>query len=616
MNKAFFSSFIGVVAIFIVLVAANLLLGQFKQRWDLTQEKAYTLSPGTREILAKLDTPVQIRFYATQDDNEVPVILKTYAQRVEDLLGEFKRASRFVEITRLDPQPDSDAEDSANLDGVEGQPLQSGEKIYLGLSVSLLDSKEAIPFLTPTRERLLEYDIARAISRVANPKKPVVGLLTTLPVAGSGQPNFLMMQNQQRPAPPWAFYSELQRDFTIKTIETTADSIPEDVQVLVLIHPQNLTDPTLYAIDQFVLRGGRLVAFLDAVNVLDPQNRGFGATSSSNLEKLLTAWGIAFDSSKVVADLNYTAETRQGRMPALLALNQTALSPDDILTADIDTLVVPLAGAFSGKPGEGLQQTVLIHSSKNARLVDAGMAQLSGEEIIKNFVPDQTEHAIAIRLEGRFKSAFPNGKPGSEEDKEAAPSTPGLKESMAATSVVLVGDVDFLQDPFSVQEIQNPFNGARMLMPTNGNLSFAQSVVEQFAGDNSLIAVRSRAVRERPFTVVRELEAKAEAAFQDKISELETSLSEAQNRLSELQQTKDNGQKFILSSEQQAELTNFRKKELEVKKELKLVRRNLRSEIDSLETRLKWINIALVPAFVTITGIGIALYRRKRVAAK
>ena len=251
----------GIVAMLLLLVAINLIAAQAKQRIDLTAEKAYTLSPGTRAILAKLDTPVQIRFYCTRDTKTMPVTLANYAQRVEDLLGEYKRAARGkIEIQRLDPAPDSDAEDSARLDGVEARPLGGGERAYLGLSVSMLDQKQAIPLLTPDRERLLEYDISRAIARVMVPKKPVVGVMSALPVMGDMNP-MMMMRRGQDESRPWAFISELQRDFDVKQVELTADKIPDEIKVLVVIHPKGISDATQFALDQFVLRGGQARGF-------------------------------------------------------------------------------------------------------------------------------------------------------------------------------------------------------------------------------------------------------------------------------------------------------------------------------------------------------------------
>jgi gliding motility-associatede transport system auxiliary component len=626
--EAIVYSAVGVIAMFVILVAINFIAAQFKQRIDLTAEKAYTLSAGTKAILAKLDTPVQIRFYVSQRATEMPVALKTYAQRVDDLLWEYQQASRgLIEIQKLDPEPDSDAEDSARLDGIQGQLLPGGERIYLGLSVTMLDQKQAIPFLAPDRERLLEYDISRAIARVSETHKPTIGVMSSLPVMGMP----MMPMAQQEGSQPWAFITELQRDFNVEQVEVTADKIPDDIQVLVVIHPKGISDVTQYAIDQFVLRGGRLLAFLDPRDMLDRMGQGMGAqASTSNLDKLLRAWGLTFETSKVVADMNYFARTRQGRAPAILLLTEKAMNKDDIVTANADNIVMAMTGSFSGTPAKGLKETVLIKSSPDSELIDGMMAQFGGESIATNFNPSGKEYPLAVRLSGEFKTAFPKGrpkaaKPAPEEDKsqpneqktnkEEDKGGPWLKESTKETSVVLVGDADMIQDPLAIRAMQNPFGGQRLIMPANGNLAFAQGIVEQLSGDSNLIALRSRASRERPFTVVKKIQADAEANYRTKIKELETSLSETQRKVNELQKGKETGQKFILSPEQQQELANFQKKEVEVKTELRSVRKQLRAEIDSLETRIKWLNIAAVPALVALTGLGLALVRRRRAAS-
>jgi ABC-type uncharacterized transport system involved in gliding motility auxiliary subunit len=616
--ETFLYSTIGIVAVLLLLVAVNVIAAQVKQRVDLTAEKAYTLSPGTRAILAKVDTPVQIRFYCTRNVSAMPVFLTTYAQRVDDLLGEYRQASKGkIEIQRLNPEPDSDAEDSARLDGVEGQPLRTGERIYLGLSVGMLDRKEAIPFLTPNRERLLEYDISRAIARVMTSEKPVIGVMSSLPVMG--QMNPMAMQRGQR-QPPWAFISELQHDFNVKQVEATADKIPDDIKVLVVIHPKAISETTQYALDQFVLRGGKLVAFVDPLCVLDRppmQNSMMPPQSSSTLDKLFKAWGVNFDTTKVVADREHVAQLQQGPNPAVLALNETAVNKDDVVAAQADNLIMPFSGMFTGEPGEGLTKTVLIKTSKNSDLVDPMMASMAGGQIATNMNPSGTEYSLAIRLTGKFKTAFPEGKPkpspaASPEPSPSGekPAESGLQESAQPNSVVLIGDADMIQDQVSIREIQGL--GQRLIMPLNSNLSFAQGTVEQLAGDSNLIAVRSRASRERPFTVVQKLQAEAESNYQSKIKELETSLAETQRKVNELQKSKEGGQRFILSPEQQQELVSFRKKEADVKLQLKETRKSLRSAIDSLENRVKWLNIAAMPAVVIVAGFGLALAKRNQ----
>ena len=629
--ETYIYSTIGIVAMLAIIIAINIIAARGKQRIDLTTERAYTLSPGTRAILAKLDTPVQIRFYCSRGENDMPVMLKTYAQRVEDLLGEFRQASKgHLDIQKLDPQPDSDAEDSAKLDGIEGQMLPQGSSVYLGVSVSMLDQKEAIPFLAPNRERLLEYDLARAVSRVATPAKPVVGVMSALPVSG-GSMNPMMARMGQQGQQPWVLMTEMQRDFTVKTVEVTADKIPDDVKVLVLIHPKMLSEAAQFAIDQFVMRGGKLIAFLDPLSVLDRQSQQMGPPSSSSIDRLLKAWGLTFDSTKVVADMDFVGRTRQGRAPAVLQLTEKAVNKDDVLTGDADNLLMVFAGAFSGTPAQGLTQTVLIKSSKNSQLVDPMTAQMGGEEVIKTFAPSGTEYALAVRLAGKFKTAFPEGKPkapeakpadGQEppkpEEKKDAAADQSLKESPMDGAVILIGDTDMIQDQVAVTEATNPFGGQRMVMPQNGNLAFAQGAVEQMTGDSNLITVRSRASRERPFTVVKKMQADAEANYREKIKGLETNLAEAQKKLTELARSKsaEGGQRFILSPEQQAEITNFRKKETDVKQQLKTERKKLRADIDSLENRIKWANIAGMPVIVALGGVLLAMSRRKREAAR
>jgi ABC-type uncharacterized transport system involved in gliding motility auxiliary subunit len=626
-TENFLYSAIGVLAMAAVLLAVNLIMGAMKTRVDLTKEKAYTLSSGTREILKKLDTPVKIRLYVTQATDSSPqtVYLKGYAKKVEDLLSEYKQiAGKNLIIEKLDPQPDSDAEDSARLDGVEGEMLPSGEQFYMGLAVSLVDQKQAIPFLAPNRERQLEYDITRAITRVVSPDKPVVGVMSPLPVFGAPANPMMMRMGQQGGQQPWALVTELRNDFTVKSVAMDVDQIEEDIKVLVVIHPREITDKALYAIDQFVLRGGKLLTFLDPLPIIDSreQNQMLGniPNAGSSMEKLIKAWGLTFDTSKVVADVNYMMQLggRNGQpqqAPAFLSVTPEGINDNEIVTSQIDNIWLPFAGAISGTPAEGLTKTVLIKSTKQSQLVDGFMANLSGENVLKEFKPSDTEYALAVRLTGKFKTAFPNGAPEDKAGDTNAPAkSAGLTASAQTNTVFIVGDADMLFDNFTLRQIQSPFGNMAMAM--NGNLNLAQNIIEQMAGDNSLISVRSRAVQNRPFTVVKKMQAEAEANYRNKIKELEDSLAETQRQLNELQQKKEKGQRFILSPEQQAALEEFRKKEADVKVKLKAERKRLRQDIDSLENRLKWFNIAAMPVLVSLSGLCLAFYKRKRTAAK
>ena len=389
----------GLVLLAIILIAANFLFSAFKARVDLTQGSVYTLSEGTRVILSKLEAPVKIRYYYTQGGNTVPVGIKTFAKRVEDLLAEYKAASGGkVIIEKFNPEPDSDAEESAALDNVEGQQTNTGEKFYLGLSVSFLDKKEAIPVLSADRERLLEYDLTSKISQVTQAKKPVIGLMAGLPVLGRP----LNPMTKQQPTEPWVLGAELKRTFEVRKIELDVKKIDDDIKVLLVIHPKNITEEAEYAIDQFVLRGGKLVAFVDPYAYFDQQpdmQNPFGGNQAggSTLYNLFKGWGVEVD-SKVLADMTFPSGSGPRLLPTLLMLTNDAFNMDDIVMSQVGTMLVPFGGSFKGKLADGLKQNVLIKSSKNAMPVDLIIATLSGEPATRGFAPTGKEEPIAIQI--------------------------------------------------------------------------------------------------------------------------------------------------------------------------------------------------------------------------
>jgi ABC-type uncharacterized transport system involved in gliding motility auxiliary subunit len=628
----------GVAVMLVILIAFNFIVGTARARLDLTQEKAFTLSAGTRAILKKLDTPVTIRFYCTQSESATPetVFLKSYARKVEDLLAEYRQvAGSKLKIEKYDPQPDSDAEDSARLDGIESQQLAGADRFYLGLAVKCADEIQSISFLAPNRERLLEYDLDRAIVRAENPEKATIGLMTPLPVFGMPS-NPMMQQMGQQGSQPWALVTELKNDFNVKRVAMDVDKIDDDIRLLVVLAPKDISDKAQYAIDQFIMRGGKLVAFLDAQCLADnrQQNQMMAQMGGggSSLEKLLKAWGLQFDTGKVVADLKYKMQLR-GRnnepqeAPAWLALTSDAINKDDVATSQIDNIWLPLCGAFTGTPVAGLKETVLLHSSKDSQLVDGMLANFSGESIMKEFKPSGVEYALAIRLTGKFKTAFPDGAPQEKKDEKADTEKKdekkpeekkggeSLKEAKGDNTVVLFGDSDLLYDPFTIRRIDSPFGAMQMAM--NANLNLAQNIIEQMTGDNNLIAVRSRATLNRPFTRVKEIEAAANEKFQSEIKRLEDSAAQAQQKINEMQaQKKDKDQRFILSPEQRVELEKLRKEEGDSRKRLRQVQKDLKKEVVSLQTRLKWINILAVPLAVTATGILIAVVNRRKTSAK
>ncbi|HKB61240.1 MAG TPA: GldG family protein [Burkholderiales bacterium] len=617
----------GLVAAALILVLLNFVLGAVRGRIDLTQGKLYTLSEGTRAVLGKLESPVKIRLYFSQ--NDVPLPIKAYGRRVEDLLAEFRQAGRGkVTVEKLDPQPDSDAEDSATLEGVQAQVTPSGDKFYLGASISYTEQKVALPALTPDREPLLEYDLVRAIARAVSTTKPVIGVMSALPVFGMPPSQFTGGQ----PLEPQVIIGELRRDYTVKRVSLDAERIDDDIKVLLVIHPRGIGERAQYALDQFVLRGGKLIAFLDPSAYFDQMGQmggmGGGGTPSS-LDKLLKAWGLAFDSGKVVLDMRYVTGAGVRTLPTLLSLNDNAFDPKDITTARLGALLMPFAGVFTGKPVEGLDETVLMKTSAYSQLVESFAAMTQGEAAIRGFKPSGIEYPLAIRLTGKFKTAFPEGRPAPEdkgdknvakapEKKAAKASDPkaesaSLKESAAENAVVLVGDSDFINDGAAVQ-IQEIF-GQRIVIPRNGNLAFAQALVDQFAGDPALINLRSRASAARPFTVIRDMEAKAQQAYLGKIKDLEDNLGQTQEKLNALQKGRGQGAGAILSAGQQTELENFRRKAAETRLALKEVRRELRADSEALQFWTKVGNIALMPLVVAIAGIALAILRRRRTPA-
>ncbi|MGQ0651332.1 MAG: GldG family protein [Betaproteobacteria bacterium] len=603
-------SAVGLVAFFLILVAVNFLVTRVPARIDLTEGKQFTLSEGTRKVLSGLGAPVKVKLYVSQGE-AVPVQLRGFAQRVEDLVREFQNASNGnLRVERYNPKPDSEEEDAAQLDGIEPQQLFSGEQFYLGIAVSQLERKQSIGAVTPQRERLLEYDLVRAFARVGAAERPKVGLMAGLPVLGEKFNPFTRQSSD-----PWALANELKREFDIKEVPISTQEIDKDLNVLLLIHPRDAQPELEYALDQFVLRGGKLIVFVDPYAYFDqaPQMPGIPPQpSSSNLPTLFKAWGLQYDPGKVIADVVFASGGGQRYTPTVLSLNRTAFARDDVVTSSIETLLYAFGGAFQAKPADGLKVTELVRSSGESMLIDNANATKSGDEATKAFKPGGQPFPLALRLTGKFKTAFPEGL---TVDKKPVPNTPALRESGAENSVIVVGDVDMLADGAAV-DIQDMF-GRKVVVPSNGNLALALGMVEQLAAGNHLISLRSRTSAFRPLTVVRELEAEAQKQYFGKIQALEDEVQKTTAKLQELQKAQGAAGKGaqLLSPEQQAELERFRKTVAESRLALKEVRKNLRQDAESLVFWTKVANIALMPLLVAVAGLGIALVRRRRTAA-
>jgi ABC-type uncharacterized transport system involved in gliding motility auxiliary subunit len=631
---------VGVVGMLVVLVALNVLLSSTSVRLDCTQEHLYTLADGTKQILQELDTPVTLRLYFSKDVAQMPPRLSTYAERVQDLLKEYEQNARGnLEVTKLNPTPDSDAEDSANLDGVTGQPMGAfgaGDTLFLGLAVSCLDATVALPFLSPDREDLLEYDITRAIYRVQHAKKVKIGVLSSLPIMGRQVPPQMMMQmpnaSQQ---PPWQVITELKRDFEVVEVQPDLETVESDISVLMLVHPKDLKDKALYAIDQFVLRGGKVLAFLDPMSMVETQSQQqpmqMMPPGASTLGKLMQAWGVTMDTEKLVADTQFMARIRRRAdappesMPLVLQLTSAAIDPSDPATGQLDNLLFIFGGSLSGDGAAGLTKTVLLKTSESVQAVEKFMAQGAPDRILRDFKSLEVPQALAVRLTGKFKTAFPDGKPKEDdaakgdakkdEAKESPPPVAGLKEGTVDSAVILVADSDMIFDNFCVE--RGNFLGASFAQPINDNLAMVQNMVEQLSGDSRLIGIRSRGAIRRPLEAISKLQARAERQWQDQIKSLEDELQEARTKVGELQRAKGEGSdRAFISKETTEAIKKFRQKEAEANKQLKLVRKQLRRDIDFLENAVTWTNILAMPALVALCGVGLALVQRRKMVRK
>jgi ABC-type uncharacterized transport system involved in gliding motility auxiliary subunit len=575
-------------------------------------------------VLHKLDRTVTLKFYFNRSAQEVPIPLKTFARQVEDLLREYQLAGggRIVVEPTHDPKPDSDDEDWAQRFGIAGQPLGlSGVNLYLGLVAVCGDQQAAIPFIDPRNEQSLEYNITRLIYRLGQRKRPVVGVLSSLSVLGTPPMPFMMPGQRPESQPPWVAFQTLKEDYDVREVSPSAESIDADLDALIVVHPKDLPDRMLYALDQFVLRGGRLIAFLDPFCVMDnqadPSAGQFGMpTRASNLQRLLAAWDVSYNPSKLAADQDAATYLR-GRGNQVeqsyvyLSLRPANLSRKDVLTASLETMVMPLAGSLSCVSTDKVKVTPLLTTSEKAQESDAMLAQFDSAAIRRGFKSGLKPLTLALRLQGTLSTAFPEGAPGAGDTNAPASAESTLKESATPSTVVLVADVDLLHDQFTVEQMP-AFFGMNMSQPANDNISFLLNTVEQMAGSADLIGIRSRGTTARPFQRVLALERLAQEQWLEQERSIEEKLQATQQRLSELESQKDEKQRFIMSPEQQKEIERFREDTRKYRLQLRDVRRSLREGIERLGVRVKLVNILLMPALVVAAGVGFALVRRSR----
>jgi ABC-type uncharacterized transport system involved in gliding motility auxiliary subunit len=624
---------LGIAALVLIAFLSNWLisLSSFGTKGaDFTEDRVHTLSPGTQSILSKLDANVTIRYYASRKNDAIPRETKLFIRRIDDILREYvSRSGGKLRVENLDPQPDTDAEDSANLDGIQTQNINQYENVSLGLAISCLDQSTRInidPFDTTAldeQETMFEYNLSRAIGEVTAVKKPIIGVMSALNL----KPAPAMMPGQGG-SPGWVMLQQLQQTYEVRDLELTAAEIPAEIKVLLLIHPAGITPQTEFAIDQFILRGGTVVACVDAYSFEAAASAGgnpmFGGGSgtpvSSSLPSLFAAWKIQFESTQTLADAKYRTVLQGNRMGyAILSLPKEAM-PDrnDVITKNLNDLFFVLPGAFTNQGGNGLATSTLVKSSPQAGLVDAMEAsQFSHRLTISN----RRSYDLVTRLSGRFKTAFPDGKPGepkpAEQDPkqpDAAKESPWLKEGQADANVFLIADTDAFSNQ-GAYRIQN-LGGMQAAMPYNGNSVLLLNIIDQAASSADLIGARSRASIRRPFTLIREMEAAAESVTQDKQLELQAKLKAAQERLSAIAADRNNSRDVRLTPELEAEEKKFRAEVTETNRQIRDLYKGLKREKDALSARIIALNLIVVPGLVLSTGIGVAITRRRKSRAR
>lgn len=637
-NNPILNTALGIVALVLIAFFANWLVSLSavgNRTLDLTEDKVHTLTEGTKSILAELkdsEAEVVISYYATRDAEFMPRNLELYMKKVDGFLKRYQAlAGDNLRIVNLDPEPDTDAEDSANLDGIAGQSI-NGENIYLGISISFLDEKAAIPYLSPQAETQLEYQLSSAIARVARTNKPTLGLMSAYPMAGAAP---AMQGMGQPPAPPFVIYQQLDQMYDLKDISMTPTSADLDgLAAVLLVHPAGITPETEYLLDQYLLEGGTIVAALDAFAVTAQQLGGGNPmsgqpgipTTSTLSEELLSSWGVSFESTEVLADGNYRTRFQGGDSTSALSLTKESMPlKDSLITGNLSNLFMVLVGAFTATGQDGLSHTTLVRSSTQSGFVDGTRAAQLDPTLLGKIRMDDKAYDLALHVQGTFKTAFPAGNPAvqdtAEEDsataaaeaaeQEEEPKDTGLAESSKPGNVFLIADSDFLSDGFAYQQV---FGG--MFAPQGDNVAFILNILDQVTGSKHLIGSRSRGDSRRPFTVVQEMESDFEQEFGEKREKEQKELDKISVRLTELIQDQQANGQVILEGEVKVEYDKAVTKQVEARKRLRELEKDLRREKDALATRYTLANLLIVPSIVILIGLGVFMKRRFATSAR
>lgn len=604
MKKQSIYSIAALILLLILFVAINMISGAALKgfRFDLTENKLFTLSEGTGRILDGLEEPVTLYFYFSQEASRDIPQLRAYAKRVNELLEEFvNRSDGSLTVQRVDPRPFSEQEDQAAAFGLQAAPVNTvGDSLYFGIAASnSLDEVQVMPFLQPSKEKFLEYDLAKMVSSLGNPRKKILGLLSSLPMAGGYDPAAGM-------AEAWVVHQQLEQLFEIRELDAAAGALPDDVDVLLLVHPRNLDEGMLYQVEQFVLGGGNLVAFLDPFAESDRPDPNdpmaqMQIGSASTLGSLLDAWGVSYDVSRIVGDVQYGVGAGTTRHIGILSVPADGMNSDDIVSADLEIVNFSSTGWFQASEGAETAFETLVQSSENAAPMDASRLRFLSDpnELLSGFNPTGQRYALAARVSGPAAASIP-APAGGEQGHVARAVEQGI-------NVLLFADTDLLTDRLWVQV--QPLFGATAFAD-NGSL--AVNAVDNMLGNRDLISIRTRATSARPFGRVEEIRVAAERSYRVTEERLQRELEETEGRLAELQAAKGEGDLMVISDEQQAEIQRFMERRLEIRRELRQVQHDLRRDIDRLDTRIKLFNIVLVPAIVMVVAVVYAVRRRRR----
>ncbi len=593
-------------------------------RLDLTETRLYTLSEGTKKILGKIDEPVTIRLYfSPRLGREIP-LYSNYHARVRDLLDEYASLSAGkLKTEYYDPTPFSDVEDRAVAYRLQGVPLEAGgEQVYFGLAgTNSTDDEEIIAFFQPERERFLEYDLTKLVYNLANPKRRQVGLLSALPIAGDAMPRI----PGQMPA-PWVVVDQIRQNFTLRQFGSDTANIPADLDLMMVVHPKELSEDGQYALDQFVLRGGRALIFVDPNSEVDaqrPDPNGVPGPTASDLPKLFTAWGIELVKDRVIGDrftamkVNAGTQARPRVMDyvAWMSLKPANMNRNDAITGELAQINLASPGILKQADGAATSFTPLVSASPGAMAIEVDKVKYGPDpaQLLKDYKAGNEPLVIAARVSGPAKTAFPDGPP-KVEGRPPVPDRPAhIAESQGPINVIVVSDTDMLDDRFWVSS--QDFFGQRVVQPSASNGDFVVNALDQLMGGGDLIGLRSRGVSARPFELVQSIQRDAEQQYRSKERSLQDKLRDTEKKLSDLQTRDQAGGAAILSPEQQKAIEDARRDIIATRQELRGVQRDLRQDIDRLETALRAANIALVPLLVAILAIilgAVRIQRRRR----